>query len=159
MCEKLERVFFVGSQASVWGSGNLLVKGIQSPGTPAVDSDESAFAVAAQTELKIQPHTVEARVCPSHLPGSRVSAEIPGRGGGEAWSGEGRRRGERWVRPQGNSRTRAVLETAPAAGQGWARLSHPTPTSHGAGLAPGRMGIEADRLMALAHPKHWVRAT
>lgn len=40
MCEKLERVFFVGSQASVWGSGNLLVKGIESPGTPAVDSDE-----------------------------------------------------------------------------------------------------------------------
>lgn len=45
-----------------------------------------------------------------------------------------------------------MLETAPTEGQGRARLSHPTPTSHGAGLAPGRTGIEADHLLALPTP-------
>lgn len=78
MCEKLERVFFLGSQASVWGAGNLLVKGTQSPEMPAIDSDESALAVAAQMELKTQPHTAEARVCPSHLPGAEAGWRFQG---------------------------------------------------------------------------------
>ena len=61
---------------------------------------------------------------------------------------EGRRRGERQVSPQGNQRTWGVMETAPIEGQGWARLSHPMPTSRVTGLAPGRMEIEADHLLA-----------
>ena len=79
-------MFFLGSQALVWGTGNLLVKGTQSSGMPAIDSEECVSAFAAKTELKMQPHTEDALVRLSHLPRSRVWAQIPGRGGGAARS-------------------------------------------------------------------------
>lgn len=75
-------MFFLGSQALVWGTGNLLVKGTQSSGMPAIDSEECASAFAAKMELKMQQHTEEALVHLSHLPRSRVWAQIPGQGGG-----------------------------------------------------------------------------
>ena len=131
---------------------------------PAIDSEGCVFAVAAKMELEMQPH-------PGEPLGRRlISQEQSLRADARArrWQCveqtarlpcEGRRRGERQVSPQGNQRTWGVMETAPIEGQGWARLSHPMPTSRVTGLAPGRMEIEADHLLAFSPAKHWERGS
>ena len=164
MCVKLEHVFFLGPQALVWGTGNLLVKGTQSSGMLAIDSEGCVFAVAAKMELEMRPHPEEALARRHISQEQSLSADARAR----RWRCaeqrarlpcEGWRRGERRVSPQGNQRTWDVMETAPTEGQGRAKLSHPTPASHVTGLAPGRTGIEADHLLAFSPAKHWERGS